>query len=251
LTQYKDKDYLYDNYTNKKLTTYQIAKLYNVTGEAIQYWMKKFNIPCRSKSEVVHLAKGNHCILSPEAIEWLSGELLGDGSLGSQSKYSALFQYCSKYLEYIEYVRDTLKSFGIKQSGRIHKQYHRDYDSYSYFYRSKAYVELLPIYKQWYPEGKKIVPKDIKLTSLTLRQWHIGDGCLRHREHRRPFIILSTYGFIVSDVEQLVNKLKNIGFIIKRQPSTNVIRVTPYSTKEFLNYIGKCPVNCYQYKWAY
>lgn len=251
MNKYEDKNYLYNNYINKKLSTYRIGKLCNVTGETIQNWMKKFNIPCRSYSELRHSERANHCNLTQKALEWINGELLGDGNLSSTSIYSAKFAYSSKYPEYIEYVRDTLDEFGIEQVGKIYKMYHKDYGNYSYRYCSRAYIELLPIYKQWYPEGEKIVPKDIKLTPLTVRQWHIGDGCLMHRERRKPFIILCTNGFLVSDVKWLIGQFKKLNFLTKIQPSTNVIRVTSYSTKEFLNFIGKCPVKCYQYKWAY
>lgn len=251
MNKYEDKKYLYDNYINKKLSTYQIGKLCNVTGETIQRWMKKFDIPCRSYSELRHSEGVNHCKLSQKAIDWINGELLGDGSIQLNSKYSASFWYSSKYLEYIEYVRDALNSFGIEQAGKIYKRHHKDYGNYSYHYASRAYVELLPIRKQWYPKGKKIIPRNIELTPSTVRQWHIGDGCLMHREYRRPFIILCTYGFLVSDVKWLVEQFKKLGFLTKRQPSTNVIRVTSYSTKKFLKYIGNCPVNCYKYKWAY
>ena len=86
----------------------------------------------RNMSEAFHSARGNHCKLSQEAIEWISGELLGDGCLQSQSKYSALFSYTSKYWEYINYVADTLKSFGIEQIGKIYK------------YRTNGNVTLFP-----------------------------------------------------------------------------------------------------------
>ena len=151
MEKYKDKDYLYDNYINKKLSTYQIGELNNVSDVTIQRWMKRFNIDCRSYSILRHLEKANHCNLSQEAIEWISGELLGDGCITKISKYSASFVYSSKYPEYIEYVRNTLKSFGIEQAGKIYKIYHKKHENYSYHYHSRSYVELLPIRKQWYP----------------------------------------------------------------------------------------------------
>ncbi|GAJ16322.1 unnamed protein product, partial [marine sediment metagenome] len=52
-------------------------------------WLKRLNILCRSYGEANHLRQANHCNLSPKAIEWINGELLGDGCLSSQSKYSA------------------------------------------------------------------------------------------------------------------------------------------------------------------
>jgi len=216
----------------------------------------------RKTGKVSHLRQANHCNLSRETIEWLEGEMLGDGCLQSLSKYSARFRYNSKYWEYIHYIADTLRSFGIKQSGKIRKNWkgktHKNGEwvdrpitlfPKSYYYASKSYVELKPIYDRWYPNRKKIIPRDLKLTPIFLRQEYLGDGCLCKPKKWNPCIELCTYGFPTEDVEWLVGELNNLGFKSTRQPANNIIRISSYSTFDFLNYIGKCPVNCYNYKW--
>ena len=251
---------LYDLYVNQKLSTCQIAKMFDVSDTTIRNKLRKYSIFTRSYSESGHLRQANHCSLTQKATEWLNGELLGDGSLHSCSKYSACFQYTSKYKEYIEYVSKTLDSFGVKQCGKIRKniqtgckgktkQYKFKKSAIVYLYSSLFYEELLPIKQKWYPNDKKIVPKDIELTPLTIRQWMIGDGCLKHPKDSNPSIVLSTMGFTVEDVEFLVNKLNDLGFKCTRQPSNNTIYISAYSTSDFLNYIGECPVKCYEYKW--
>jgi len=194
--------------------------------------------------------KSNHCKLSKEAIEWVNGELLGDGNIELTCLHSARFRYSSKYLEYIEYVRDTLNSFGIEQVGKIYEYYHKKYDCYTYHYNSRSYSELVSIRKRWYPKGKKIIPKDIVLTPLVCRQHYIGDGSMVCREKRNSHIILCTKGFLISDVKWLMKQLIKLGFKTTRW-SDNTIRFSTYSVKDFLKYIGKCPVECYKYKWAY
>ena len=248
---YKDRDWLYVNYRIKKLSPRQIGEIIEVNHNTIWLWLYKFNFSIRSNAEARHLTKGNHCQLSQEAKEWLDGELLGDGGIYSQSSYSARIGYGSKYLEYIEYVSDILTSFGIKQAGKISKKYHKDMNCYTYKYTSLDYEEFLPIRKRWYPEGKKIVPRDIELTPLTCRQWYIGDGCLEHQKKGRSYITLSTNAFPVADVGWLTNELIKLGFKTKKQLSNNTIHVSTHSTKDFLDYIGKCPIDCYQYKWNY
>ena len=252
MKDYKNKDWLNQKYSIEKLDSYQIAKLCNCVSSTIRCWLRRFNIPIRSNGEAHHLSYNNHCNLSKEAIEWINGELLGDGYLRLISSYSANFQYSSKYLEYIQYISDTLQSFGIERSGKIRKRYHKDMDYYSYSYQSHSYKKLLPIRKQWYPNNKKIVPKDIKLTPLVCRQWFIGDGSLIHqKKSNKPYIKLATCGFLIKDVENLIKKLREFYFIITRQMSSNSIHISTKSTKDFLNYIGYCPVECYQYKWSY
>jgi len=251
MEQYKNKDWLINKYSREKLSMNQIAKLSGISDGTIKYFMKKYNISHRSQSEANHLARGNHCELSPKAIKWINGELLGDGCLCSQSAYSARFSYGSKYFEYCQYVSNILKSFGVKQTGNIREQYYKEYNSYVYYYTSLSYVELLPIYKQWYPNGKKIIPKNIKLTPLTMRQWYIGDGYLKHPKNGRPTIELATCGFLISDVNWLIRRLSDLGFKATRWITNNTINISTKSTKEFLDYIGDCPINCYKYKFNY
>ena len=247
---YRNKKWLRYKYKDEKLSTRKIGKLCNVTHATIIETMKKYNIPRRSNSEGIHLARGNHCNLSQEAIYWMNGELLGDGCLQSCSIYTACFQYGSKYKEYIEYVKDKLEYYGIK--GKTHKVKNKRSRDYCYAYYSKSYPELLPIRKQWYPEGKKIVPKDILLTPLVCRQWYIGDGSLSliRKRNPNPRIRLATCGFTILDVKWLVEQLNKLKFKTTRQPQKNTVSISTYSTKEFLEYIGECPVNCYKYKWA-
>lgn len=249
--QYKNKDWLYKKYWEKDLSVNQIADICELSDEGIRKWMIKYNIPRRGRSEANHLRRGNSCKLSQEAINWINGELLGDGCLVSEYKYSARFVYGSKYLEYAQYVKDTLESFNINITGKIYKKQNKNQGNISYAYTSRAYKELAFIYNKWYPEGKKIVPKDLKLTPLTCRHWFIGDGSLSHSKHCRPYITLATNCFTILDVKWLVEYLIKLGFKALKRPARNDISISVYSTKDFLSYIGNCPVECYQYKWAY
>ena len=247
---YKNKKWLENKYYKEDLNTYQIGGICKVSDTTIGYWLRKFNFSCRSSGKSLHIRFGNHCKLSQEALEWIDGEICGDGYLNSRSPWSAGFSYASKHLEYIQYVSDTLKSFGIEQAGRIIKRQDKKWGCYSYRYNSRDYEELLPIYKRWYPNGKKIIPRNLKLTPIMLRQFYIGDGCLKNPKVGRSYITLAANGFSNLDVEWLVNQLINLGFKAKMYLDRR-IQMSTDSTKDFLNYIGKCPVNCYRYKFNY
>lgn len=193
----------------------------------------------------------NYCKLTEEAIAWLNGELLGDGYMSSQFSVSARFRYSSKYLEYIEYVVKMLGSFGIEQSGRTHERITKW--GHGYACQSRRYVDLYPLKKSWYPEPacKKVVPRNITLTPITCRQWYIGDGCLHHGHKGRPSITLYTNAFSTQDVKWLIKQLWKIGVLATKRSSNNTIGISTHSTKDFLSYIGECPVECYKYKWSY
>lgn len=89
------------------------------------------------------------------------------------------------------------------------------------------------------------------LTPITIRQWYIGDGGLVHNGTKSPYVMLYSYGFVIKDMMWLIKQLIKIGFKVTRQPYLNRIHISSYSTRDFLKYIGNCPVNCYKYKWAY
>lgn len=189
----------------------------------------------------------NSVTLYPHILDWLCGELLGDGCLRSNSTSSAKFQYSSKYMEYAWYIARTLDSYGIKQSGKIYKNLCKWGVGYSY--QSRAYSELRTLYDLWYPKGKKIVPEGLMLTPITCRQWYIGDGCLDRTQGKNPYITIATQAFPTSDVDRLVGQLINVGVNATRQSARNNVYVRRGSVKRFLDYIGQCPVACYKYKW--
>ena len=138
--KYRNEQWLCKKYYDEKLSTAEIGKICGVTSEPIRRWLIKFNKTRRSLSESVHLVKANHCSLSKKTTEWLNGELLGDGCLSSRYNLSARILYTSKHVEYILYISDTLKSFGIEQSGKINTKYHKNLNCYTYSYKSLSYV---------------------------------------------------------------------------------------------------------------
>jgi len=248
---YQDRNWLYQKYWIEKLKVINIANKCNVNEKTIRRWLRKLNIPIRYRPEFTHLCRVNHCQLIPKAIQWLNGEMLGDGNIQSNSKYSARFQYTSKYWNYINYISQTLNSFGIKQGGKINKTYHKDFDCYTYHYCSLSYEKLLELKEKWYSNGHKIIPKDIKLISVTLRQHYLGDGSLVHQRkgNGNPYIVLAMYGFSINNINFYINQLNDLGFKATKRKTKNTVAISAYSTKKFLNYIGECPCEVYNYKW--
>jgi hypothetical protein len=246
-TLYKDKQWLYNKYCKEKLSTRDMGKMANVGQTTIRKWLHRQEISVRTCGEGTHIKKVNHFIVNKKFEDWISGELLGDGCLFSSSGYSAYILYASKYLEYIDYISGTLEAFGIKQAGHIYKR-KTTYGSLGYHYHSRMYEELKPFHTKWYPHGKKIIPSDLELTPVTLRQLYIGDGSLEKPPKRNPKIRLATCCFTDNETDFLINLFKDIG-IIATKDNRNYLRISTKSVKQFLDYIGECPVSCYKYKW--
>ncbi len=207
--------------------------------------------------------RSNHVDLSSTALQFLTGELLGDGCLHRPSRLSARYVHGSKHKAYLQWLSTSLSSFGIRQIGKIQQIVGSNHvvKAYtSYLYTSAHYVELLPLWRKWYrrateeEKGRrsiKIVPKDLKLTSLTCRQWYLGDGCLV--KDSSDYIKMATCGFTDPEVSFLIEKLKELDLRVTRYKSKDLSILTR-STKAFLDYIGPCPTQIegvYGYKWDY
>lgn len=263
---YKNKKWLVKEY--QKRGGNEIARECRVGGVTIRRWLRRFGEKIRSVPEAHSLATSNHVTLSQEALEFLVGELLGDGSLSSTSKVSASYTHGSKYKSYLEWLLKKFEGYGIEQVGRIYKQEgwflfpgRKVCWCTCYHYNSKAYIELKLLHRQWYREARadekfksgkpkrliKILPKGLVLTPLIVRQWYIGDGSLWF-DCREGAIAFNCQGFETNEVEILVKKLAELGFIVRKN-SNNQIRLSSKSTKALLKYIGPCPIDCYKYKW--
>jgi len=66
--------------------------------------------------------------------------------------------------------------------------------------------------RKWYPEGKKIIPRDLKLTPLILARWIADDGCIMIKNNNSYRISFSTDCFSYNDVmflKQLIEEFIN------------------------------------------
>lgn len=152
-------------------------------------------------------------------------------------------------LEYLEYLRIRLNLpwSKIRENHAYDKRTKKTYHSNTL--RSRHTNQLLEQYHRWYPNGKKIIPKDLQVTPTMLLHTYLGDGCLVHPERGRPRIVIATNGFVTYDVDWFVKKMNKMGFSCVRDLYNNSTRFHTNATDAFLNFIGKCPVKCFDYKW--
>ena len=86
------------------------------------------------------------------------------------------------------------------------------------FPRKPQYAISIPVsiwsrqqHKKWYPNDKKIVPRDIVLTDRVLAVWYMDDGCLNKVKKGRSYSVFCTQGFTKQDVYHLHKKLEKLG----------------------------------------
>jgi len=63
------------------------------------------------------------------------------------------------------------------------------------------------IHSKWYENNKKVIPRDLKLTPITLAYWYMGDGSQQGRNRA----IFATDNFSLIDQLLLIKELKLLG----------------------------------------
>lgn len=258
----QEKSWLINQYSGLKKSPHQIARKLGCSQSAVRCWLKKSGTHIRNSSEAARVYKSLHVTLTGEVLEFLCGDLLGDGHIEHGNRHSAAFTQGSKHRKHLLWLSKELKKYGIGQIGKIYKNktqlpgYNKEYTYYVYC--SRHYAELKNLWKKWYrPATKeerekgitfpKVVPKDLKLTPLMCRQWYIDDGHLATNK-RSNYIYICAKDFSSVEIDFLAGLLSNLRFLT-RACKDKYIWISTKSTPDFLNYIGPCPVKCFEYKW--
>ena len=118
--------------------------------------------------------------------------------------------------------------------------------------KTKNYREFVQLRKKWYPEGKKTIPIDYKITPIGLFNWYIGDGSYYRRNNRSSagskVVICSQ--FDSNGKIRLAKQMEMIGITNSVYP--DCIYIKSASRKSFFEYISNhqysIPEN-YKYKF--
>ena len=244
---------LYD----KPMTVEQVANHLHLNYRALSAFLKRNKFIIRSNSEAIGAIQKDIELTQREE-EVINGLLLGDGHIESEphskKNYTAFICYTCKYKSVLielskQLIR--LKPNVLKKTYR----YKNGVVRYGYRLRMNSYKSFLQLKQKWYPNGIKIVPRDIKLTPETCYWWYLGDGS----SHRRG-MTLCTHSFTEGDVDFLI---ANLPMEAMRRYVTNYVKgnksygkkypvIKIYKKEErnkFLEYIGPCRHPIYLYKW--
>jgi len=239
---YRNKEWLEKQYLINNKSHSQIAKDCGAERYIISWWMRKYNIKGRTRHEQ-SLLTTKHCQLNNSSRSFIDGLLLGDGSVTSFSSVAAGYGHSEKHEDYLIWLSRMLSSFGINQCGKItfRVEISNGYECPAFHFKTLFYSELLDIRNRWYINMEKHVPSDIQINEIVCMNWYIGDGCLGHQKRGRPWITLSTMGFLKKEVICLIKKLSLVGVVASYQTAHNSIRLNYENTVKFLDYIGECP----------
>lgn len=154
--------------------------------------------------------------------ETLVGSMLGDGSLSktNNSNPNSYFtkKQCNKYREYVYWHHDEFFPFNTPVKETFSKE-NLDFDKEKdvilrnktqkhlcgYVFRTCSHPFFTELRSKWYPQGKKIIPLDLKLTPLTIAIWFCDDG---HNSYSHRESVFCTQSFSPEEVQFLCDKLK-------------------------------------------
>ena len=138
------------------------------------------------------------------------GTILGDGCLmrnWSKTNYRLQIRQSADQKDYLMWKYGILKQWILSEP----KLYIR---TNSYTARTISHPQLTDIWKKFYPEGKKIIPKDISdliRDPLTLAVWFMDDGNIRkNKEGLLMSYDINTQSFTKKENERLKNVLCNL-----------------------------------------
>ena len=252
LVDYRQESWLRDQYLDQHKGTTVIAETQKCNPETIRQWLIRFGIERRPCAII------NHIDLTDGLMEMFNGSLLGDGSIVPGKRHgSPRYSISNKHCEYLQYISARLASRGLEQSGRI-VPYTNEWGTY-WSYHSRYYPELRRLREEWYPGGKKHVPREIALSPSVVRTWFIEDGYFgQTKDSAFGRIQFATNGFSKEETERLAAQLRTEindcrVHVNKGYPSGHTIVFSKAETvKKFFAYLGPCPLelcNIYGYKW--
>jgi len=248
----------------KKMGQPAIAKRLGVHLSAVFKAFKRLKIKARSYADGNLIRIVRNANLTRIQLEILDGLLLGDGHLTRRSLMTSYHQSC-KHESVLQEVSSLL---GLQSSIK-----RRADKPQEICLRTLAYLDLSRVWGRWYKpigqrqkgyrigrkrfcrgrpqRGKKIIPRDIRLTPTTCYWWHISDGSAGKTQIR-----LFTNGFTKTETRSLRSRLaRTLGLSVReiRMYSCIVgqwaLALRAKAANAFLVYIGPCHTPCYQYKW--
>lgn len=141
-------------------------------------------------------------------LELIRAGLLGDGSLSKNGTHSYSYgeNHKQEHLEYVKEIRLWLGECAIQGKSKV-----SGHGTIMEQANSKAYTWLERIRQLWYPNGTKVVPKDLSwMNNFCVAKWYMDDGSLQHDERQKDRAHFATNGFKKKDCERLGVKLREL-----------------------------------------
>jgi hypothetical protein len=193
------------------------------------------------KAEYLGIKRGREPDQIEQIPDWLTGEMLSDGHYNNCGVYS----HTTKYEEYAKFLSKKFNDKNIKTSyfynSYFDKRTKKTYGRYLLKTRGVFRKER----KRWYPNGKKIVPRDIKMSREMFFHMVLGDGCINANCNS---LVVATMGFDTSDIIFLSERCNDIGMLSHINKYNNLYFSKINSSRNPSDFLGIDFPECYKYK---
>lgn len=237
----------------------EIASQFGISVRTLSRWMSNFGI---SYNKIKAATYPNN--LTSQQFNMITGSLLGDGWLakhGRSKNARFRFKQCSRFLSYVEFLRDVFLPF-MSSNNEVRTEFgHRPYiqdgkilhndkefcKAFSFW--TVAHPVFTELWSKWYDNGRKIIPKDLKLNAQILSHWFVQDGSNGIKSIR-----LYTNAFTIDEVVFLKDILqRDLGILAshcKAQTGQYIVRIGSRSYFDFIDMVDDevKKFGCFDYK---
>jgi hypothetical protein len=262
-----DKEWLKKKYVDERLSTSKIAAEVGCKEAAtVCRNLKKFGISIRSLSERRRNEHDDHFHLNLPVI---NGSLLGDAFITKKQGDNWHCSFSKRNIHYDHLLFFAKQIFTDHAECRISGPFKSATNltingEPTYFLNTYKHPEITALREIWYPNGIKIIPRDLTLTKESLLHWFLDDGysyIVRKKYKNSVYtsvrILFCTQSFTRQDLEWLSKKLQvQFGIVFhlaskknKRGKIQYLLRVSESQVNDFLDLIGECPIDSLKYKW--
>ena len=150
--------------------------------------------------------------------------------------------HSAKAKDYIDYKFNKLKR--ICESAPKERTTNNDRHAYRFF--TKQHKDLTTLYGLFYKNGRKIIPKNLELDTISIAIWYMDDGS----KSRNSDVYLNTQQFSLTDQRKLLNCLRKFGINARLNKDKKYyrIRILKESIKNFMSIVAPHMAPSMKYK---
>ena len=181
--------------------------------------------------------------LTEEQKSILVGTLLGDGTMRKKKNAHLEINHCYAQKVLVDWVFSKFSKLVTTPPKWRKGNGKRE----AYRFATRKLPILTPFYNQFYRNGKKVIPDDLKLNPLSLAVWFMDDGSKTYSS-----IYLNTQQFNLNEQLQLVDILKKdfgIDSTLNKDKIYYRIRIRTQSVKRFINLVKEFVLKEFKYKF--
>lgn len=256
--------YLRDKMSTREISNASISAVgFKISPYQVYSLLKRDGVRFRTLSESVSMAMSTlDCeasFMDDKTLEWVDGFLLGDGSIDRRrktvigNKFGSRFRIGSSQPEWAKYAMSGLFAYRPSEPKESNRTTHTKSPNPTWASSTLTHPDIVQQMNRWYPDDRKTVPDDVRITPISVLLWYLGDGSIcSNDDSNYSAVRLATCSFLPEKIESiLMVKLTSVGIECVREKSKNDIRIRTSSIGAFFDFIGRSsPIQCYAHKFV-